>query len=351
MKKNARKMLCWLIAGATIGAASCSDNGGNEGGGGTPIILTEGVHTEAFYKGDMYEEGTGNFWVNFVSDDMQYDEENETYIGPGYILCVDLNSALAADADFPMPETGTYTFGNGITHGSFSLNPDTDSVLSTYDEQGKVITSEFKSGTMEVSMQEGYYIIECDFITTKNEPYTYFYRGKISFLNRTSEGVMSNLTHDVTLEALTQGAIINYGAAFVDTADACVVILAGKEYDLQANYGASDAVNFFFNVALGAGASRKIPAGTYPAIDVNKTESFPVGTLIAGFFDLTYGGYYGAWYFSTKEQIEASLLEGSVVVTENNDATQTFTINLKDGHGHSVKGSYTGKMLYADASE
>ena len=121
MMKNTLKTLSrFAVCLMMIGAVACSDDepggggpGGGEGGGGegegggpsTPE-LTEGISAEGYYKGDTYEKGTGNYWINFVSEDMEYDSEEDTYYGPGFILCVDFNSVLASNPDLAVPQSG-----------------------------------------------------------------------------------------------------------------------------------------------------------------------------------------------------------------------------------------------------
>ena len=63
--------------------------------------------------------------------------------------------------------------------------------------------------------------------------------------------------------------------------------------------------------------------------------------------DTEYGGYYGTWYYSTGKHIESAMKEGTVEI--ENEGLDFYTINatFKDGYGHQVKASYSGKLLFA----
>ncbi len=349
MKKISHLLHLLVLAAVTVALAACSDSNDNTPapdptpGGDTPgteIQPTEGVTTEAFYKGDLYESGTGNLWINFISD-MRYDEDEGDYVGPGYVLCLDFNTTLAENADFASLAEGTYTcdYAND-THAEFTLNVAYgDSYLLRYAEGGGSSSFEITGGTVTVAVQEGYYCIDAALTLSDDSTFEYSFIGEISFLNRSEEGQMSNLTGDIALEGMTQGLMAYGGTVFTETSDLYTVILAGEEYDLDTNYGASDALMFSFNVT--PGSSTGIPSGRYTVIDAMTADDYDVNTLLSGVYEPTYGGYFGSWYFSTKQKLEASLRGGEVEVTDNGDGTYRFEINLKDGYGHAVTGSCT----------
>lgn len=103
-----RLLLLLGTAALTLATTACSNDKDDNGGNGGGITPTEGVTTEAFYKGDLYGAGTGNLWINFISD-MEYNASAGDYTGPGYILCLDFNTTLAANTDFAALAEGTYT--------------------------------------------------------------------------------------------------------------------------------------------------------------------------------------------------------------------------------------------------
>lgn len=359
MMKNTLKTLSrFAVCLMMIGAVACSDDepggggpGGGEGGGGegegggpsTPE-LTEGISAEGYYKGDTYEKGTGNYWINFVSEDMEYDSEEDTYYGPGFILCVDFNSVLASNPDLAVPQSGPYTIGESTDYPAFSINSDSyDTYLNRYDANGNMTETSFTAGTMDIAYENGIYTIECKMTTVDEEEYEFTYVGPIPFYNRTGEGEMSNLTDNVEISGLTQGMALYEPEAFTTTSDLYIVILAGEDYDLETNFGQADALQISFNVT--PGSNDGIPTGTYTIVDMNEVDDLEPETAIAGLYD--FGGYYGTWYYSTGKHIESAMKEGTVEIENEGLDFYTIDATFKDGYGHQVKASYSGKLQLA----
>lgn len=346
------------IAALSFALTACSSDdsdGAGKGGkdDGDPdeevITPTEGVTTEAFYKGDYYGKGTGNLWINFRSE-MKYDDLEEDYIGPGYILCLDFNTALAENADFARLAEGIYTCGGASdTHEAFTLNAaEGDSYVTFYESNGSSKTLDVADGTVTVSIRQSYYSIEAALKLDDGTDYAYSFVGTISFINRSDEGQMSNLTQDTALTDMTQALLAYNGTVFTETSDLYIVILAGPEYDLDINYGASDALMFSVNVT--PGSAQGIPSGTYTVIDAATADDYPAGTALSGVYDPTYGGYFGSWYFSTRNKTEASVRGGKIDVTDLGNGTYTFDVELQDGYGHRITGRYSGSCRVEDWS-
>ena len=93
------------------------------------------------------------------------------------------------------------------------------------------------------------------------------------------------------------------------------------------------------------GAGDYIPDGTYTLLDANTAEELPAGTMIAGIYDASYGGYWGCWFYSARRQVEARLVSGMVDVSREGDI-YTLELKLKDGAGRNVTATYTGKLTY-----
>lgn len=349
MRKMQRLLLLLGTAALTLATTACSNDKDDNGGNGGGITPTEGVTTEAFYKGDLYGAGTGNLWINFISD-MEYDASAGDYTGPGYILCLDFNTTLAANADFAALAEGTYTCDyTNDTHEAFSLNvAHGDSYLARYNANGGAESFDITGGTVTVSTQEGYYRIDAALTLSDGSEYAYSFIGAISFLNRSDEGQMSNLTQDTEVKGLSQALLAYGGTVFTETSDLYTVLLAGPDYDLDSNYGQSDALMLSVNVT--PGSSTGIPSGTYTVIDAMTADDYDVNTLLSGVYEPAYGGYFGAWYFSTTGKVEASLRSGTVTVTNRGGNEYTFEIDLKDGYGHRITGSYAGVCRVEDWS-
>lgn len=349
MRKTRLFLSCTGIFALTLFGACADDETITKGGGDDDTITpTEGVITEAFYKGDHYGTGTGNLWINFRSE-MELDPNMGDYIGPGYILCLDFNTSLAKNADFAQLAEGSYTGSETDTHAAFTLNvADGDSYLTRYEADGASDMLNIVAGTVTVSVEQDYYRLEAELKLEDGSDYPYSFIGKLVFVNRSTEGMMSNLTEDVRITELSQGLVAYNGTAFTETSDLYIVLLAGPQYDLDINYGNSDAVMISFNVT--PGASDGIPSGTYSIIDAETADDYPVGTALSGVFNPTYGGYFGSWFYSTRNKLEASMRDGSVTVTNSGSDNYTFSISLQDGYGKKVEGSYSGKCSFEDWS-
>lgn len=348
MRKTRLFLSCTGIFALTLFGACADDETITKGGGDATITPTEGVITEAFYKGDHYGTGTGNLWINFRSE-MELEPNMGDYIGPGYILCLDFNTLLAKNADFAQLTEGTYTGSETDTHAAFTLNvADGDSYLTRYEADGASDMLNIVAGTVTVSVEQGYYRLEAELKLEDGSDYPYSFIGDLVFVNRSTEGMMSNLTEDVRITELSQGLVAYNGTTFTETSDLYIVLLAGPQYDLDTNYGNSDAVMISFNVT--PGASDGIPSGTYSIIDAETADDYPVGTALSGVFNPNYGGYFGSWFYSTRNKLEASMRGGSVVVTNSGSDNYTFSILLQDGYGKKVEGSYSGKCSFEDWS-
>ena len=303
------------------GEGDGDDDSGEPGEPDTPDTpaLTEGVRAEGYYKGDYHDEGTGNYWINFTVED-----ENDP--GGYYILCLDFNGSLAADPDFAALDVRDYPMNVGSGYPAGTLNGDGDTYLARHDDEGDFTYSEAQSGSAKVEMIEGLYKVTCSLLLENDEVCDFEYYGPLAFYNRTLDGNMSNLTEDVEL-TFTQGMAIYYGDIYEMGSDAWNVVLAEADYDLDINYGQGDAVQLAFNVTHGAGDY--IPDGTYTLLDANTAEELPAGTMIAGIYDASYGGYWGCWFYSVRRQVEARLVSGMVDVSREGDI-YTLELKLKD---------------------
>ena len=230
--------------------------------------------------------------------------------------------------------------GSGYPAGT--LNGDGDTYLARHDDEGDFTYSEAQSGSAKVEMIEGLYKVTCSLLLENDEVCDFEYYGPLAFYNRTLDGNMSNLTEDVEL-TFTQGMAIYYGDIYEMGSDAWNVVLAEADYDLDINYGQGDAVQLAFNVTHGAGDY--IPDGPYTLLDANTAEELPAGTMIAGIYDASYGGYWGCWFYSVRRQVEARLVSGMVDVSREGDI-YSLELKLKDGAGRNVTATYTGKLTY-----
>lgn len=343
------KLLKSLLYSALCTFAALSFTACNEDDSETPTPnppSNSGISVEAYYKGDIYDAGTGNLWINFQHG-LTYDASIDDYKGPGYILCLDFNTALATNPDFAQLATGVYKGSqDDESHAEFTLNlADGDSYLIIYDKDGNSSELEFTSGTVNVSKDNLYYYIEASLVTSDDKDYKFQYAGlgTLPVINISDEGEQSNITADVTLSSeLTQGCFTIWGEVFeTEASNYATIILAGKDYDLNINYGTSPSVTIGLNVTPGA---ESLPEGTYEMLNFNTAEDFDPFTAFPGMYESSIGGYLGCWYYNTLNGVQGALRQGTVTITKTSAKTYTITFDLLDGYDHHVRGTYSGEL-------
>lgn len=342
-----------LCSAVLMGFASCSDDDNNNPGGPSidPVVpgLTTDMSNEGYYKADYYGVGTGNLFINFMSNDLEWDDMEEDYTGNGDIICIDFNTVLASNPDQPTLADGTYNTDADGSYAEFTINVQDDESYVTKYANGTSTDYVITAATLTVSTESGVTTIEGDLTLDDQSTYNFIYIGHLNIFNRSGEGKMSNLTQNVTLSDLTQGMALYYGEAYTTTSDHYIVVIAGADYDLDYNFGNAPSVMFGLNVTPGSNTG--IPSGTYTLIDAMEADDYDIGTALSGVYDPTYGAFAGSWYFYTGENLEAAMQTGSVNVTNNGDGTYSITFNVADGYGHTITGSYNGALSLEDLSE
>lgn len=334
-----------IFALAAISLAACSDDDNGKSTIDPNVTPSDNIINEGYYKGDIYENGTGNLWINFISKDLVWNDFEEDYTGNGAIVCLDFNTIIAENPDMAKLADGDYTAAD--THELYTLNIDGDSYVTTYSAAGGV-PKEVTAGTVSVKTEGGYTVIDALLTLEDDSEYEFKYVGKLLILNRTTEGQMSNLTGDVTLNNLTQGLVSYWGMTFTETSDYYSVVIAGEDFDLEENFGNAPSIMLGLNVT--PGASTGIPSGTYTIIDAMEADDYETGTALSGVYEPTLGGFFGTLYFHYLEGFEAAIKTGTIQVVNNGNNNYTITLDLKDGYGHSIKGSYSGTFEFEDIS-
>lgn len=344
--KILRSIFAAVCAVALCGTmTSCSEDddntpdavvpGNGDDNGKDEPVATEGIDVTAVYYGDYNNNNTGNFGINFLTAGMEWDDFEETYLGPGSLVYFEVNSKLCENPDFAALEPGDYTFDSDETYAAMTFG---SASVKEYAADGTETVHTVTGGTLKVEKADnGMFVLTGKFNIGTDTDYDFNYTGHIRFLNRTGEGFMSNLTGNVEVKDMTQSAVIYWGETFTETSDYCSVIIAGKDYDLVQNIGASPALNLGLNITPG---STSIPSGTYTVIDATEADDYETFTALSGVFEGTYGGYFGTWYFDA--QSEAAMLKGKITVTDEGAGKYTFEVNLADGYGHTVTGIYKG---------
>lgn len=347
MKKAFKNLFTLAFCSSfALGFAACSDDDDE-----SPVIcppdpgVTTDMTVEGYYKGDIYETNTGNLWINFLSKDLVWDADEEDYTGNGELVCIDLNTVIAANPDYAELAVGTYIGADD--HSEFTMNIDYGDSFVNFYSGTSVDAQQVVGGTVNVSKSGDNTVIDAQLELENGDTYDFEYTGPITFYNRSGEGQMSNLTSDIDVTGLTQGVVMYGGTAFTETSDYYMVVLAGADFDLENNYGNAPSLNFGLNVT--PGSNNGIPTGTYTLINAMEADDYDVNTALSGVYEPAYGGFFGSWYFAASDALEAAMQTGTVKVVNNGNDNYEFTFDLKDGYGHSVKGSFRGNVLFADA--
>lgn len=335
------KKSLFLIATFALALAGC-DKGAtdNTDDGNKPPVtptLTEGVTAEAYYAGAFDENADlGSYWINFYPDDNEMDDFGELLNESGYIFCISFSAPVAENPDLAVLPDGTYTGSEEISDMTFRINDENETyVIRLVD--GSTVQTAVTGGTVNLTVTDGIYQIECDLTLEGDEAYTYSYTGEVVFHNRSTEGMYTTLKDDVSITGLSQGYVELFGESMFEDADSEMarIVLGDDNFDILTLLGKGHGVVIDFNIPIG---SESIPDGQYEILPSDAT-SIPAGTLVPGM--IYYSMFYGCWYFSG--QNEAALCDGTVEISHSGSEYQ-LSFSLKDGYGHTVTGSYNGEL-------
>ena len=353
MRKWMNLAVCTAIAVSGTILASCSDDepangGGNGGGNGSGEIELSDAGVMAYYTGDYYEVGTGNVYINFTQGDItaEYDEFDDLtgYSGTGSVLCIDINQALSSDPDQVVLTAGTYIVDASESYAAGTVNGSDSYLLDVVD--GVATECTFTSGSVAIeSLGDKIYKFDYDFVGSNGAAVKGSYTVLCRVINRSEEGVMSNLDADVEAKDLTE-ALFVYEGDLYDTgeSDIYLIMMGDKDFDIETNYGPGNSI--MLSLCVEPGSSNGIPAGTYDAfVDIDTAEELPAGSCIAGMY--YWGQYLGCWYFNDTLQYESSLCGGSLTVA-NDGGAYTIGGTLLDGKGRSVEIRYSGTPVIID---
>ncbi|MDE7411472.1 MAG: hypothetical protein K2M94_05470 [Paramuribaculum sp.] len=307
--------------------------------------FTTNLLSEGQYRGDYFDSGSGNILIGISDNTIVYDENTNQFTGSGKMIALCFNTVIAENPDFAQLEEGAYSGNKTNDKGTFTLGG--KSYITTYTD-GKPSKSAITKGSVIVSAYgDNVYAIE-GVLTTDNEKTEIYYVGKIPIYNRSYLGVYSNLTSSVQLPEFNQAALIDQGTFYSSQSDYIMLGLAGEDYTILENYGNGQCIWVGFNVNLG---SAGVPSGTYPLIvssEMGADEEFVPFTVLDGFYFPPLDGIYGSWYFYAGSGLEAAIKTGNVTVVNKGNDEYSFILDVKDGHGNSIKGNYEGSVVYID---
>lgn len=334
-------------------------------------VFTGGI---AYYYGNLMESNTGNMVLNLYSG--EYDPETGGMTGKGLDLVVNLFNRLFGDPTQATVIPGTYTMARNFHKDTFYPGMEIDYMgltvlMGTYVKRRKAVTGldtdydycYIADGTITITEgeKEGTFDLVIDCTTDRGYKVTGTAKGITFPVTDKSESntkdVDSNLTDDVALNFDRVAKSRIYSLGFQSGCQLFTVDLgspSGK--DDPDGKGDQDLLRLEFQTPNG---SKYLPEGTYTMMEQSHTWTnlYAPFQLTRGYFD-DLGGRTGTRYEHFRECPDpetrlwwvvdkyATIYAGTVGVTKTDDTHYKFVIDLYDGNGFKVSGTYDSEMEY-----
>lgn len=369
MMKTIKNMIIAVAAlvATTVLVACNPDNGGqvDEQGPEAPeIIANNGVGDDgkihlyeaacAYYLGNVWDNGVADYYIMLTNDTLGTGAngfEVPMHQG-GWILYLDLWSAISPNtANAVLPE-GTYTFGNsrdfGCFYNEYSLaTNNVEQVLVDGQWLYRVKDIFFESGTVVVKHTTNGYLIETSVKTTTGEDLNFVYEGDIPFEDQSDdEEWIPALDKDIDLTPV-QGTIRFYESYASSNCDNYLIML------FNTDQLTSD--NIHPNVAGGI----RLVLDIYPELGKGVTGSYKIGTLSDDKYLLKKepwvyypGCYWGTMalgtfveYIDTDGSVLYSVVKsGDLTITDNGDGTYTIAADFVTEKDKKITCNWTGSL-------
>ena len=363
MKKIFRGMfmVAALVAAAMMMSCNNDNNGGNGNNDAPEIIANNGVGEDgkialnnmvaAYYLGNVWDNGVADYYVALSNDTIG--QGSDGFEVPmhqgGWILYLDLWSAMSENTKNATLPEGTYTFGDSRELGCFYQ----EYSLATNNREQVQVDGEwlydikdvyFKSGTVVVEHVKKGYRITTDVVTTDNETYSFVFEGPIVFDDQSDdEDWQPILDTDVELtpKKVTMWQSNSYPE---DNCDRYAMML----------YNTESLTEDGLHPSVVGGV--KLQVSFFPELGQDVAGHYTVGTLESNGVlkkapGLVYpGSYYGTAALGTfVEYVESmssvlysTIKSGEFDITNNGDGTYTVVANFLTERDKKVTCSWTG---------
>lgn len=337
----------------------------------TDAVFTGGL---AYYYGNLMESNTGNMVLNLYSGD--FDSDTGGMTGKGLDLVINLYNRLFGDPTQAEVIPGVYTMARNFHKETFYPGMEIDYMgltvlMGTYVKRRKAVTgldSDYDycyiaDGTITITEgeKEGTFDVTVDCVTDRGYKVTGTAKGVTFPVTDMSEDndkdVDSNLTDDVALNFSRVSKSRIYSLGYQNGCQIFSVDLGSPSgQDDPDGKGDQDLLRMEFQTPNG---SKYLPEGTYTLMEQNHTWTnlYSPFQLTRGYFtDL--GGRTGTRYEHFRECPDpetrlwwvvdryATVYAGTVGVTKTDDTHYKFVIDLYDGNGFKIYGSYDSEMEY-----
>jgi hypothetical protein len=301
----------------------------------------------AIYFGDFWNEGYGDYYF-LLSNDKTGTNSSGNLVpmnDGGYILYVDIWSALSADHKNPVLPEGTYPFSttrkNGIFTQEFSL------LTINKGKEGtsyRIADREFNDGQIVVKHVAEGYDIRASVTTTVGETFNFHYTGPITFDDQT--GIIDEpnnefITTDVDIKPVLaqymsypKTSIDNYVLRLFDTTNISADGVHPNEPGTMLHLDIFTAKNAGFEGVYKAGTKigqytiKQEPGVYFPG---SYTAGIPLGSHVER-------------VNSDLSVSHSAIIDGAVTITKTDNGQYHIVANLTTDQGKAVTCDWTGAL-------
>lgn len=333
-----------------VSLASSCEKPGNSPVGPAPgpdeednsIVMTDA--TSLLYYGDRKTEGLYNYFVGFC--DTMIIEDGDGYLipsGDGHMVKVDFYSSVpsASWETAELPD-GTYVLQGKDEELSAGMLDNYYTRIETVSE-GAVKSTDFTSGTVEVSSKDASKIIKGTFVLADGSEFAFRYEGSLEPADPDASGILPPFTEPVDAKMnIAVGAY--YGDDYNIGSDRYEMALANTPLNEDGDITGAGYVlflSFFDEPSSFIGLS----AGTYEVSDTYEAKTVEKGEVI---LDVT--GSFIAKYDEHGDTEGFCLITGGSVKVALSGFTYSIDADLVADNGTSIKAAYTGEIDFEDNS-
>ena len=287
-------------------------------------VKFEATYLIGDYYGDIYSNGTGNYYIYLSSVDTEKDGSYKPY-GTYYVL--DITSSINSfhNERIQIP-AGQYTLDTEGSNAMFTFSAERSLLIETNYMGTPFREEKFDSGSMYVN-NAGITLT----VTIGNKTHIIKYNHSPYVNNLGENGKHSTLSENRTL------ALSNHTLYYYPCGDYYNTGLENWLLLLWPNDGEGDALQFDI-------MTTKDSDNVYGTYKVGSNTSS--GSFLKGMLTTYDGETYmdGSWYYTSDYADIAPFVAGMLSVGDNGDGTTTLTFNMEDDRGNAINGTWSGTM-------
>lgn len=276
------------------------------------------------YYGDIYNNGTGNYYIYLSSVDI---EEDGSFMPHGCYYILDITAPLNSfhNERIQIPE-GQYTLDTEGSNAKFTFSAERSLLVETNNMGVPFREEKFDSGSMYVN-NAGITLT----VTIGDKTHIVEYNHSPYVNNLGENGTHSTLAEDRTL------ALKNHVLYYYPCGD---YYNTGLDNWLLLIWPIDNEGDFLqFDIMTAKDSDN--PYGTYTVGD-----SSTAGSFLKGVMTLYEGENYmeGSWYYTSDYADIAPLVGGSLTISDEGYGVAKLSFYMEDDRGNGIKGSWRGIM-------